>query len=94
MFTIAQKLYLNEFEIKELNKLKEFTGLKAGQTLVLPNAYAKKTILFIDKKTFLPLVQVIYDELGFFERYEYHGLQVNPTFEKDEFTKDFPAYHF
>lgn len=94
VFSIAQKLYLNEFKIKELNKLKDYTGLKAGHTLVLPNAYAKKTILFIDKKTFLPLVQVIYDELGFFERYEYHNLQVNPTFKKDEFTRDFPAYHF
>ncbi len=94
VFSIAQKLYLNEFKIKELNKLKDYTGLKAGQTLVLPNSYAKKTILFIDKKTFLPLVQVIYDELGFFERYEYHDLQVNPTFKKDEFTRDFPAYHF
>lgn len=94
VFSIARKLYLNEFKIKELNQLKDFTSLKEGQTLVLPNAYAKKTILFIDKKTYLPLVQVIYDELGFFERYEYHDLQVNPTFKKDEFTKDFPAYHF
>jgi len=94
VFSIAQKLYLNEFKIKELNKLKDYTGLKAGQTLVLPNSYAKKTILFIDKKTFLPLVQVIHDELGFFERYEYHDLQVNPTFKKDVFTRDFPAYHF
>ncbi|WP_165864940.1 DUF1571 domain-containing protein [Rufibacter latericius] len=94
VFSIAQKLYLNEFKIKELNKLKDFTGLKAGQVLVLPNAYAKKTILLIDKKTYLPLVQVIYDELGFFERYEYHDLQVNPSFKKDEFSKDFPAYHF
>jgi hypothetical protein len=94
VFSIARKLYLNEFKIKELNNLKEFTDLKAGQILVLPNAYAKKTILFIDKETYLPLVQVIYDELGFFERYEYHDLQINPVFKKNEFTKEFPAYHF
>lgn len=94
VFSIAQKLYLNEFKIKELNNLDDYTGLKPGQILLLPNAYARKTILYIDKKTFLPLVQIIYDELGFFERYEYHDLQVNLTFKKDEFTKNFPAYHF
>lgn len=94
VFSIAKKLYLNEFKIKELNKLEDYTGLKAGQVLVLPNAYARKTILFIDKKSGLPLVQIIYDELGFFERYEYHDVQVNLTFKKDEFSKNFPAYHF
>ena len=94
VFSIAKKLYLNEFKIKELNSLKDYTGLRAGQTLLVPNAYAKKTILFIDKKTYLPLVQIIYDELGFFERYEYHDIQINPTFKKNEFSKDFPSYNF
>ncbi|WP_192823903.1 LysM peptidoglycan-binding domain-containing protein [Rufibacter sp. LB8] len=80
VFSIAKRLFLNEFKIKELNKLDGYTGLKAGQVLVLSNAYARNTILYIDKKSYLPLVQIVYDELGFFERYEYHDVQVNLTF--------------
>ncbi|WP_192825337.1 LysM peptidoglycan-binding domain-containing protein [Rufibacter sp. LB8] len=49
VFSIAKRLFLNEFKIKELNKLDGYTGLKAGQVLVLSNAYARNTILYIDK---------------------------------------------
>jgi outer membrane lipoprotein-sorting protein len=94
VFSIAREKYLNEFKIKELNKLKDYTSLKPGQKISLPNAYAKKTILYIDKNTSLPLVQIMHDELGFYERYECHDLQINPTFKKEEFSHKFPAYNF
>ena len=94
VFSIARKKHLNEFKIKELNKLKDYTSLKPGQIISLPNVYAKRTILYIDKKTFLPLVQIMHDELGFYEKYECRDLQVNPTFEKEEFSHNFPTYNF
>ena len=94
VFSIAGKKYLNEFKIKELNKLKDYTSLKPGQKLLLPNTYARKTILYIDKNTSLPLVQIMYDELGLFEKYECHNLVMNPAFKKEEFSQNFPAYNF
>jgi outer membrane lipoprotein-sorting protein len=42
--------------------------------------------LFLDKKTFLPHIQVVYDENGLFEQYEMYNVEINPYFAPDEFS--------
>lgn len=94
--SIARKLFVSEYMIVELNpKFKDyFDILKKGQVIKVPNWYAKNVTIYIDQLYFLPIGVKVYDDKGLFEEYNYFFLQVNPTFEKDEFTKDFKGYKF
>lgn len=95
LVTIARKLALSEYMIKENNKkIKNYNDVKEGQEITIPNAYAKMTIIYIDKVYFVPLLTRVYDDKGLFESYEYLNLQVNPKIADEEFTKDFKGYHF
>ena len=94
--SIARKLFVSEYMIVELNpKLKDyFDFLKKGQVIKVPNWYAKHVIMYVDQFYFLPIGVKVYDDKSLFEEYNYHFLQVNPTFEKDEFTRNFKGYKF
>lgn len=94
IIAIARKNYLSEFKILEKNKLDNYQNVKAGQVIQIPNSYAKKTILYIEKKTDLPVEQIIYDEIGLFEKYELWDIKVNPSFKPEEFTKNYKDYNF
>lgn len=74
--------------------VKDFWSLKAGQKIKIPSSYAKKSTIYVDKSTLLPLVQIMSDEKGQFEKYEFHNLKLNPTFKANEFTEDFEGYKF
>jgi LysM repeat protein len=91
---IAKDKNLSEYMILEKNHLKNYHDIKEGQQIKLPTAYAAKTIFYIDEATYLPLVQMIYDDQGLFEKYEYYDLKLNPTFDKNEFSKKNKSYHF
>jgi hypothetical protein len=91
---IARKNFLSELKILKINKLKSYTNIEAGQEILIPNGYAKTTVLFIDLKTHLPVYQEIYDDLGKFEAYEYHKLIVNEEISEDEFSSKYHAYGF
>ncbi len=87
---IAKNRNICGYLIVEKNKdIDDFQDISAGQTISVPTTYAKKTTLYIDQQTNLPLVQIMHDEVGQFERYEFHNLIVNPTFAKSTFI-DFP----
>jgi len=93
--SIAYSQLLSDFMLLDINpKIKDYTDVKAGQVIIVPNAYAPKTILYIDKNTFLPLVQIIIDEKGIFEQYEFHNLKLDPFINPQEFSKEFEEYHF
>lgn len=94
MFTIAQKLLIPEYCLVELNGVKNFEEDLGGKTLKVPTSYAKKTIMYIDKKTNLPIFQEMHDDKGVFERYEFMNVTPNPTFKADEFTEDYSEYNF
>ncbi|MCE9540141.1 MAG: DUF1571 domain-containing protein, partial [Bacteroidetes bacterium] len=55
---------------------------------------ASKVILFIDKKTFMPINIKIYDEEGLYEAYEFYNVIINKPFDQDEFSKNFKGYKF
>jgi outer membrane lipoprotein-sorting protein len=93
--TIAYKLFVSDYMILQLNKIEDYDDVKAGQVIKIPNAYAKKTILFIDKENFLPISQMMYDEKGsLYSQYEFFNLQLNPKIPEEEFTKDYKDYNF
>jgi len=94
--TIARKFFVAEYMIVEKNpKFKDYFDLvKKGQVIKIPTWYCKSVVMFIDKQYMLPISMKILDDKGLFEEYNYHFLQVNPTFEANEFTKDYKDYGF
>ncbi len=96
LISIARKLYLGEFMILRMNKPKvsDYKDVKAGQVIKVPNAYAKYVLLYIDKQNYLPIGVRVFDDMGLYEQYDYFNVQVNPTFEDVEFTKDYKGYNF
>jgi outer membrane lipoprotein-sorting protein len=95
LVTIAEKNHVSEYMIFERNKnIKNYTDIKAGQTILVPERYAKSIVLFIDKELKLPIIEMMYDDLGLFERYEFKKLKLNPNFSDKEFTKECTVYHF
>ena len=60
----------------------------------VPDAYAKLTILLIDKTVLLPINNKVFDDKGLFETYEYYNLQVNSPIAADEFAKEYKDYNF
>jgi outer membrane lipoprotein-sorting protein len=83
-----------EFKVMELNNLGYGASLKVGQSIKIPNSYAKEVILLIDKENFLPIVQMLYDENDLYEKYEYHKLNLRPNFSSTEFTTQCASYGF
>lgn len=94
MYTISQKLLIPEYCMVELNGVKSFEEDLGGRTLKVPTSYAKKTIMYIDKQTYLPVYQEMHDDKGVFERYEFYNVRINPSFSTDEFSEKFPEYNF
>lgn len=93
--SIARKLHVSEYMVLENNpKLSSYNDVKEGQVIRVPNAYAKLTLLLIDKEYLLPVNNKVFDDKGLYETYEYYDLQVNPTIAPEEFTKNYKGYHF
>ncbi|MBX3164437.1 MAG: DUF1571 domain-containing protein [Bacteroidetes bacterium] len=94
--SIARKFYVAEYMIVEKNpKFKDyFDILKKGQVIKIPNWYAKTVTVFIDRVYFVPVSFKVIDDKGLFEEYNYHSLQVNPTFDPAEFTRTYKDYGF
>lgn len=92
---ISRRLRISEYLVLENNpKLSWYNDVKEGQIIQIPNAYAKMTLLMIDKELFLPVSNKVYDDKGIFEMYDYTNLQVNSTIAPEEFTKNFSEYNF
>lgn len=72
-----------EYKVKELNSCGN--TLTVGQKIKIPNAYAKKTTLYIDKSNYLPIYQKMEDDKGLYELYEFKNLKINGTLSDSEF---------
>jgi hypothetical protein len=93
--SIARKLYISEYMVLENNPaISWYNDVKPGQIIRVPDAYAKLTLLLIDKELLLPVNNKVFDDKGLFETYEYHNLQINPSIPSEEFTKDYKDYNF
>ncbi len=94
MYDVAYKLLIPEYHLVELNGVKNFEEDLSNKTLKVPTAYARRTVLFVDKETNFPILQEMSDDKGVFERYEFYNLVINPAFKANEFTEDFDGYGF
>ena len=74
VWQIGKKLAISEYKIKELNGIGD--EVKPGQKIKIPSSYAKKTTLFIDKATYLPIYHKMEDEKGIYEIYEFKDLKL------------------
>ncbi len=72
-----------EYKVKELNGCGN--TLTVGQKIKIPNAYAKKTTLYIDKANYLPIYQKMEDDKGVYELYEFKSLKINVTLSDTDF---------
>lgn len=92
---LERKIFVPAAKILELNPtIDDYWDIKPGQVIRIPNAYGKESIFMIDAEHFLPIVQIVNDEKGLLEKYEYHDLRVNPRFSTTEFSKDYSEYGF
>lgn len=95
IFDIAKKHFLSEYKILSINKaVKNYYDVTAGQEILIPNGYAKKTVLYIDIKNHLPVKQEMYDDMGKYEVYEYHNIHVNIEIDEEEFSSKYHEYGF
>lgn len=93
--SIARKFYLNDMMILDRNRdIAYFDDVQPGQVITIPNSFAKRIVFYVDKKTHLPLKQVIYDDKGLYSKISYSSFVLNPVIKPEEFTKDFPGYKF
>lgn len=94
LIQIARKLNVAEHMIKEKNNLSDYGVVKEGTVLKVPNHYAKRIVLYIDKSLYLPMYQRMEDDEGVYELYEYSNFIANPSFSKEDFSRDNPGYGF
>ncbi|MFM7022228.1 MAG: DUF1571 domain-containing protein [Flavobacteriales bacterium] len=74
--TIANRLLISDYMMLEKNSenVDDYDDLDEGEEIKIPNIYCKKITFYVDKENYLPIRQLIYDDLGLFE--EYHYLKV------------------
>ena len=94
LYSLARKYNVPPKELAAFNNIPIETGLTIGQVIKIPEDYAKKMILYLDKKRLIPLVMKVYDDKGLYEDYMYFGIEINPVFHPDEFTPAFQGYQF
>lgn len=84
VWKIGEALAVPEYKIKELNGTKsdDFT---VGQKIKVPSAYAKTTVIYVDKATNLPLYIKMDDDKGLFEQYEFKSLKTGVKFTAEDF---------
>ncbi len=93
--SISHKLSTSDYKIRFKNELSSYFGtIKEGKKLMIPIPYSNKVIVYIDKKTFIPINLKVYDEEGLFEEYEFFNMQINIPFASNEFSKEFKGYGF
>jgi outer membrane lipoprotein-sorting protein len=92
---IGEKLRVNDHMILEINpEIDDYEDVEAGQVIKVPNSFARKIILRIDKKTMLPLAQTVYDDKGLYSVVEFSNFVANPKLTEADFSPENPKYGF
>lgn len=93
--SIARKLHINFYSVMENNDgLKPNTKIKEGTKLIVPNDYASKMELYINKNLMYPVFLQIYDQKGLYEEFLFRYVKINPPFKEIDFSEMNPAYKF
>lgn len=94
IYALSERLKLSEYMIMEKNGMGFGAKVKAGQIIKIPNSFAKKVIFYVDKTTYMPICQMIYDDQGLFEKYAFSNVKVNPSVSSNEWTTNCSSYGF
>lgn len=77
LLDLAKQKLIPPYKIRELNPfLKDYNDLPAGKALQLPSSYAKRTVLYVSAKSYLPNRLEVYDEKGLFERFDFYEVKI------------------
>ena len=92
---IANKLLVNDHMILELNTgIDDYDDVKPGQVIRVPNSFAKRILVYIDRNNYLPLVQFVYDDQGLYSKIQFSSFILNPVIQPEEFTRNYSKYKF
>lgn len=94
LLSLCERINVSEYLVMEKNNMGYGANVTKGMVLKVPNAFAKKAELYIDKSSGIPIYQVVYDDKGVFEKYEFKNLKINPNFNSAEFTTQCAGYGF
>ena len=94
LLSLCERINVSEYLVMEKNNMGYGANVTKGMVLKVPNAFAKKAELYIDKSSGIPIYQVVYDDKGVFEKYEFKNLKINPSFNSAEFTTQCAGYGF
>ncbi|MCO5233254.1 MAG: DUF1571 domain-containing protein [Chitinophagales bacterium] len=83
VWKLGYKLSLPEYKIQQINDIDN--NLTVGQVIKVPSSYAKKTTVYIDKSTYLPIYQKMEDNEGIYEVYEFKNLKTDVKFTSEDF---------
>lgn len=93
--SLSRKFMINDYMIYTANKnIKSFKELTPGTEIKVPDEYAKRIILYIEKDRHIPAGTEIYDDKGLFHEYIYSDVYINPHFGDDVFDKEYKEYGF
>lgn len=90
--TVAARYGCGEYRILERNNLGTGSQLSEGQVIQVPNAYARRTVVLVDPKSFLPISVTVYDDRGLYERFEFSNVIANQPILAEEFQKSYKGY--
>lgn len=95
LYSISRDQLLNIGKLREYNaKYDDDDILDESDEIIIQNVYAKKAVIFIDNENYFPIYQLIYDEEGLYEKYQYIDLNLDISFKNEEFTRDYSEYNF
>ena len=95
LYDIADKKMINVAKLRFLNPhIIDNKKLDKGQMISITSLYSKKSVLYLDEENFFPIYQLIYDEIGLFEKYIYTKLILDKEIQTEEFNRDYKDYNF
>jgi hypothetical protein len=94
LFNLCERICVSEYMVMEKNNLGYGAKVYKGTIIKIPNAFAKKVELYIDNENNLPIYQVVHDEKGIFEKFEFKNFKINPKLNVNEFSTQCAGYGF
>jgi len=94
LFNLCERINVSEYMVMEKNNLGYGAKVQQGKVIKIPNAFAKKVEIYIDKESNLPIYQIVHDDKGVFEKFEFKNLKINPQLSSGEFTSQCASYGF
>jgi hypothetical protein len=68
LFNLCERINVSEYMVMEKNNLGYGAKVQQGKVIKIPNAFAKKVEIYIDKESNLPIYQIVHDDKGVFEK--------------------------